>query len=404
MPRLLQINSTANWGSTGKIAELIGAHAISCGWDSYIAYGRYANPSASCLIKIGARVSQLWHLVLSRLFDNHGLASRIATKLLIRKIEKLNPDVIHLHNIHGYYLNYKLLFEYLISINTPVVWTLHDCWPFTGHCAHYVHDGCCQWQKVCTRKDCSRLYPSSFLSQTKRNFNLKKTLFTSLGDRIVMAPVSSWLADQTQKSFLGKHRIKFIYNGIDTSVFAPKDVRHLKRELNIDGKKVLIGVASAWSEGKGFSDYIELRKKLSGDYVIIMVGINPADIVKLPHGIIGVKRTQSPQELAELYSVADVVLSLSRAETFGLTVAEGMSCGTPAIVYNNTAAPELITDDTGIVVNRTGDVDGVVKAIETVLARGKQSYTDACRRRAVEHFDNRKCSAKYLDLYNELLA
>ena len=404
MPTLLQINSSVNWGSTGKIAEQIGALAISHGWDSYIAYGRYANPSRSKTIKVGSKISQLLHLITSRVFDNHGLASRIATKALVKKIKKLSPDIIHLHNIHGYYLNYKILFEYLNTTEIPVVWTLHDCWPFTGHCSHYVHDNCCQWQQLCTRRDCCKVYPTSFLSQTKRNFNLKRRLFTSIGSRLVMTPVSSWLADQTKQSFLGKQRINFIYNGVDTSVFVPRDTSDIKRKFKLEGKKVLIGVASTWSAGKGFADYIELRKRLTNDYIIIMVGVNSTEIANLPDGIIGIKRTQSAQELAELYSASDIVLSLSRAETFGLTVAEGMACGTPAVVYNNTAVPELITEDTGVVVNKTGDIDGVIIAVEQILDRGKQSYTEACRKRAEEHFDNRKCFEKYIRLYDELLA
>ena len=164
-----------------------------------------------------------------------------------------------------------------------------------------------------------------------------------------------------------------------------------------------MGIASIWSEGKGFLDYIALRKRLSDDYVIIMVGVNSAEIAKLPDGIIGIRRTQSAQELAELYSASDIVLSLSRAETFGLTVAEGMACGTPAVVYNNTAVPELITSNTGLVVDKTGDIDGVIKAIETIVEQGKQSYSEACRKRAEEHFDKKKCCEKYIDLYDEIL-
>lgn len=404
MPTLLQINVTANWGSTGKIAEQIGVHAISCGWDSYIAYGRYANPSKSNLIKIGLGVSQLWHVLLSRIFDNQGLVSRIATKRLVRKIEKLSPDIIHLHNIHGYYLNYKILFDYLTRVDIPVVWTLHDCWAYTGHCSHYIQDKCCQWKQECIRKDCGRLYPRSFFSRTKRNFNLKRSLFTSLGSRLVVTPVSSWLADQTEKSFLRNQRIHFIYNGLDISVFTPHDTEHIKRKFNVEGKSILLGVASTWSEAKGFSDYMELRKKLPKDYVIIMVGLNAKEISKLPVGVIGVKRTQSVHELAELYSAADIVLSLSRAETFGLTVAEGMACGTPAVVYNNTAVPELITAETGLIVDNTGDIDGVIQAVEAIIGQGKQRYSYACRKRAEEYFDNRKCFEKYIQLYNDLLS
>lgn len=404
MSRLLQINSTANWGSTGKIAEQIGLVAMEAGWESYIAYGRSANSSKSKLIKVGSKLSVMWHGVLSRLFDCHGLASSVATKRLVKKISQIKPDIIHLHNIHGYYLNYKILFDYLNRANIPVVWTLHDCWAFTGHCAHYIQEQCYLWKTGCCRKDCKRFYPASYVvSKTKQNYNLKKKLFLGLGSNLVITPVSSWLADQTKQSFLGQQKIHYIYNGVDTSVFTPLPAKHIVDKYELQGKIVLLGVASAWSDGKGFSDYLSLRKKLTDDYVIIMVGLSEEVIKTLPAGIIGIKRTQSVKELAELYSAANIVLSLSRAETFGLTVAEGMSCGTPAIVYNNTATPELITEQTGLVVDKTGDVDGVVESINTIVQNGREYYTAACRKRAEEYFDKDKCFGKYLELYNEIL-
>lgn len=402
MPRLLQINSTANWGSTGKIAEQIGLVAMEAGWESYIAYGRSVNPSKSKLIKVGSKLGVMWHGVLSRLFDCHGLASNLATKRLVKQIEEIRPDIIHLHNIHGYYLNYRILFDYLNSSNIPVVWTLHDCWAFTGHCAHYIHEQCYQWKTECCRNDCKRFYPASYVSKTKQNYRLKKELFLGLGTNLVITPVSAWLADQTKQSFFGQQKIHYIYNGVDISVFTPSATKHIIDKYGLRNKIVLLGVASAWSEGKGFSDYLSLRKKLTDDYVIIMVGLSDDIIKTLPAGIIGIKRTQSVRELAELYSVADIVLSLSRAETFGLTVAEGMACGTPAIVYNNTATPELITEQTGLVVD-TGDVDGVVAAVKTIVLKGKRYYKDACRKRAEECFDKNKCFEKYLELYNEIL-
>ncbi len=401
--KLLQINSTANWGSTGKIAEQIGQAAMSAGWESYIAYGRSANLSKSKLIKIGSRLGVLWHIIESRLFDNHGLASRIATKRFIKKIKEINPDIIHLHNIHGYYINYKILFEYLTAVDIPIVWTLHDCWSFTGHCAHYIHKKCEQWKTACCKKECKRYYPISYTSRTRQNFDLKKVLFLGLGDRLVITPVSKWLAGQAKQSFLSQQRIQYVYNGVDTTLFSPQDTRHIVHKYKLEGKTVLLGVASAWSEGKGYSDYIALRNKLSDKYVIIMVGLTEKIINKLPKGIIGIARTQSIKELAELYSVADVVLSLSRAETFGLTVAEGMACGTPAVVYNNTAIPELISPETGLVVDKTGDIDGIISAIKEVERNGKAHYSKACRKRAEEYFDKNKCFEKYIELYNEIL-
>ena len=403
MPKLLQINSTANWGSTGKIAEQIGLVAMANGWDSYIAYGRSANPSKSNLIKIGSKLGVYWHVLMSRLFDMHGLASYWATKRLIKQIRLLKPDVIHLHNIHGYYINYKLLFEYLNSTDTPVVWTLHDCWAFTGHCAHYIDVGCEQWRVGC--KGCKSLksYPKSILNRLQRNYKIKKTLFLSLGERLTLVPVSKWLALQTEESFFKRSSIRYIYNGIDINTFVATKVSAVYEKYSLKEKKLIISVASVWSESKGFSEFFKLRKKLSDKYVIMLVGVSEEQIKKLPQGIIGIQRTQMQQELAELYSAAEIVLSLSRAETFGLTIVEGMACGTPAIVYERTALPELITDTTGVVVKNVGDIDSVCAAIETIAQNGKDYYSAACRKRAEEYFDKDKCFNQYLELYRELL-
>lgn len=403
MPKLLQINSSANWGSTGRIAEQMGQAAISVGWESFIAYGRSVNPSKSRLIKIGSKLGVLWHIIESRFFDNHGLASRIATKRLIKRIKEINPDIIHLHNIHGYYLNYKILFDYLNSTSIPVVWTLHDCWSFTGHCAHFISANCLRWNDgMCEQCPLKMSYPKSFADFSTRNFHLKQRLFAS-NSNIHIVAVSKWLAEQTKQSFLGQGHIQYIYNGVDTILFSPQDAKHIMNKYKLEGKTVLLGVASAWSEDKGFGDYLALRERLSNNYAIIMVGLTEEKISKLPEGIIGISRTQSIKELAELYSVADVVLSLSRAETFGLTIAEGMACGTPAIVYNNTATPELITEQTGLVVDETGDIEGLMLAIQEVKRNGKAHYFEACRKRAKECFDKDKCFEKYLELYNEIL-
>lgn len=400
---LLQINSTANWGSTGKIAEQIGECAMAHGWESYIAYGRHANPSKSRLIKIGTKLGLFWHLLESRLFDNQGLASRVATQKLVQQIESIKPDVIHLHNIHGYYLNYKILFDYLNSTNIPVVWTLHDCWTFTGHCAHFVAADCMRWRdNGCGRCPLKGSYPKSYTDFSARNFRLKRSLFTPKSNMHIVA-VSEWLKKQAKQSFLGRQHVQYVYNGVDTTLFSPQDTKYIADKYKLEGKTVLVGVASAWSESKGFNDYLALRERLSNNYAIIMIGLTEEKISKLPEGIIGISRTQSTKELAELYSVADAVLSLSRAETFGLTIAEGMACGTPAIVYNNTATPELITEQTGLIVDETGDIEGLISAIQEVERKGKAHYSEACRKRAEECFDKDKCFEKYIELYNEIL-
>ena len=222
MPKLLQVNVVANSGSTGKIAENIGKLAIKNGWECYIAYGRGKPKSSSHLIRIGNNWDMYMHGIQSRLFDNHGLASVGATRRFIEEIEGLKPDVIHLHNIHGYYLNYKLLFEYLATINTPVVWTFHDCWSMTGHCSHFDATGCNRWQSECYDCPLKGEYPASmFMDASKRNFRLKKRLFSSVKDMTIVA-VSQWLADIVEKSYMADYPIRVINNGVDVEVFQPR--------------------------------------------------------------------------------------------------------------------------------------------------------------------------------------
>ena len=403
MPKLLQINSTANWGSTGKIAEQIGELAMAHGWESYIAYGRSSNKSKSHLIRIGSKVGQAWHLIISRLFDKHGLGSRYATKRLIREIEVIKPDIIHLHNIHGYYINYKLLFEYLNSTDTPIVWTLHDCWAFTGHCAHFVEAGCDKWQYECGNCCNIKTYPKSKTDNSMYNFHLKQRLFTSLKNRLNIITVSKWLESETTKSFFKNTRINHLYNGVDSNIFKPTYSNNLKLKYSIDEKFLIVSIASIWDENKGLNDLIRLSSILTDKYVIMIIGRKTEQVLQTYPNIISIPRTDSQLELAEIYSQANAVISTSRQETFGLTLAEGMACGTPAIAYNNTALPELITNSTGAIVEH-GDIDGLAQAIKTICNNGKDYYRDACREHALKHFDKTTCFEKYIDLYGEILA
>lgn len=402
MPKLLQINSTANWGSTGKIAEQIGELAIQHGWQSYIAYGRSCNTSSSELIKIGTKLSQAWHLIISRLFDRHGLGSRYATKQLIKRIKQINPDVIHLHNIHGYYINYELLFDYLNSVTTPVVWTLHDCWSFTGHCAHFVEAGCMKWIDACRNCPARCLYPKALIDCSHNNFRRKQRYFTSLNNRLTLVPVSKWLSEQAMKSYLRNSHIQYIYNGVDTNIFSARNKETIRSKYNIGNSYLCVSVASSWSRAKGLDDLIALRQTLPSNYVIMVVGLSDSVGNELPEGMIAIPRTQSQVELAEIYSAADVVISTSKQETFGLTIAEGMACGTPAIVYNTTALPELITQQTGIVVEQLGNISAMAEAVVEICERGKGYYSEACRRHVVENFDKNRCFDRYLQLYSEL--
>lgn len=404
MPTLLQINSIVNTGSTGRIVEQIGQFAMTKGWKSFIAFGRQSNESTSQTIKIGKEIDVILHGLLSRFLDKHGLGSIRATKALITYIQQINPSIIHLHNIHGYYINYPLLFEYLKKANIPVVWTLHDCWPITGHCSHFSDIDCVKWKLECYHCAKKKNYPTSLcIDQSQNNYKLKRHLFTSL-NHMTIVPVSQWLKGIIQESFLSKYPMHVIRNGIDINAFHPlSDCSEIRKTYGIGDRYMLIGVAAAWGKGKGLNDYYTLSRILSDEYVIVLVGLAKRQIERLPTKIIGIERIENIQDLAKLYSTANIVLNLSYLETFGMTTVEGFACGTPGIVYKLTASPELVNQQTGIIVE-PGNISLLVKAIETIASNGKEYYTVNCRKHAEQFFNSEDRSSEYFKLYNNLLA
>ncbi len=402
MPKLLMIGAASNCGATGHILEQLGLMARGRGWDVYTIHGtRHSNPSALTTLGQASKVNELTHAVYSLVRDGHGLGLKHFTRNIIEKIRDLKPDVIHLHNLHGYYINYRLLFEYLSTIDTPVVWTMHDFWAVTGHCVHFDFIGCDKWQHMCGDCPQCKSYPRSLVDKSQRNYLLKKRLFTSL-DNLTVVPVSNWMAGVLHKSFLAKYPIEKIYNGIDTAIFKPT-ASDLRSRLNIGDKTVLVGVAYSWLDYKGYADYFKLREVLDDSYVIVMVGVSPKIKKNLPAGIIGIERLHDMNTMAQIYSMADATLNLSYQETFGMTTVEAMACGTPVIVYDRTASPELVTSDTGIVVV-AGDINGVALAVQTIKTTGKQRYSEACIERVTALFDKDKCYAQYMDLYDKLLS
>ena len=291
MLTLLQINVVGNSGSTGRITEAIGNTAMGNGFESYVAYGRWAMPSRSELIKIGRKADYLRHGIESRIFDNHGLASRKATRDFVKKVGEIKPDIIHLHNIHGYYLNYPSFFQYLAEINVPVVWTLHDCWAFTGHCAYYAFCGCDRWKTQCHDCPQKKTYPASFLFDRSRKNYIDKKHFFNLPENMTIVPVSKWLADQVAESFLGNYPCRMIYNGVNTDIFRPYDQNEIKDTKGWIGKKILLGVASTWSPRKGLSDFIKLSAVLPENYQIVLVGLSEKQMKNLPENITCIAKT-----------------------------------------------------------------------------------------------------------------
>lgn len=390
MPKLLQINVTANWGSTGKIAETIGNAAISRGWDSYLAYGRWANPSTSKLIKVGLRLDTYIHFAFDRLLDKEGRSSVRATKELVKQIADIKPDVVQLHNIHDHYLNYQILFEYLNQTDIKVVWTFHDCWAFTGHCYHFVQVDCMKWKTKC--ENCVQRH--KFVDRSTENFLLKKSLFSACKNLSVVA-CSEWMGNFVKESFLKDKPLHVIHNGIDLNIFKPLPEARIR-----DGKFRLIAVSNVWTRSKGLYDLFKLRDLLSDDYEIRIVGLSPDQISKLSDGIRGIQRTQDIQELVRLYNEADVLVNPTYADTFPTVNLEALACGTPVITYRTGGSPEAVDARTGVVVDR-GDVVSLAEAIKELYAN--PLLREDCRARAETYFNEETCFSKYIELYNSLI-
>ena len=407
--RLLQIDTCLGVGSTGRITESIAQLAQRIGWECYIIHGARYVKRPSCMkdIQTVSKLGEYIHYAEGLLFDNHGLASRVATRRVVEQIKEIRPDVIQMHCIHGYYLNYKILFEYFQTIDTPIVWTFHDCWAFTGHCAYFDSINCQKWKTGCNNCKLKGTYPSAKLfDHSKRNYELKRRLFISVGKQTVIVPVSYWLEDLVKQSFLKNIKVNTIHNGTNTKVFKPAIESKIGEKLGIGNKKVILGVALPWVTRKGLPDMLKLAHLLSNDeYQVVLVGLDAKQIKMLPDHVIGIIRTNSAQELAEYYSLATVFVNPTYEDNFPTTNIEALACGTPVITYKTGGSPEAVTPETGWVVEQ-GNVDGIASIIKGFALKKESDIKAqrlACRERAEHEFDKNKCFEKYLQLYESLL-
>ncbi len=405
--KIVQINAVYGILSTGRSTKEIAEYLRAQGHDCITFYGEHRVRSDHAYY-VGSWLDHKLHGLWNRLIGRRGYGSVCVTRMLVRKLLRYKPDVVHLRNLHSNYVNIPLLLDFLAKHNIPTVTTLHDCFFFTGGCTHYTVNGCYKWQTQC--RECEFLKRGEdfwLVNGAEKDFNIKLQRFSSI-PRLAVVGVSDWITQQAQKSqVLSRASIyKRIYNWIDLDKFSPLDdqARRVKRQLyGFDNKAVLLGVAAVWTATKGLRDFIALSQILPEDYVIVLIGQMPAHM-QLPSNVVSVAPTHSIEELAEYYSMADVFLQLSLEETFGKVTAEALACGTPCVVYDSTANAEILDEYCGEVVSTVGGIRGVYDAVIRIRQVGREGYTRACRNRAMMCFDKEVNLKEHMDLYQEIIA
>lgn len=398
--KVLFIN-LGNFGSTGTIMKGIGESAESNDFCCYYAYPgtqlnkpRESNDIIICsaiMRKVAEKIGYYTGLKGGWLF--------FETKRLMKRIDEIKPEIIHLHNLHDTYVHLPLLFNYIKKHKVPIVWTLHDSWAFTGHCPYFTMAKCEKWKIGC--HDCPnyRDYPSSFFDNSKRMWKLKKKWFTGVENMTIVTP-SQWLADLVKQSFLGEYPVRVIHNGIDLAVFKPTPSDFREKYQIRKEKKILLGVAFDWGIRKGLDVFVELSKRLAPEkYQIVLVGTDEQVDRQLPTNIISIHRTQNQTELAEIYTAADVFVNPTREEVLGLVNIEANACGTPVITFNTGGSPECINEKSGMVIPY-GDIDAMKESIEYICDNSSFSEKDCIARAA--SFDQKKKYREYLDLYETI--
>ncbi len=321
--------------STGRICTDLAEALDARGHTVKIAYGRDNVPEKYQRFahRVGNDVSVKTSAVQARLLDNTGFANKAATREFVEWIKDFDPDTINLHVIHGYWLNIEILFQYLRESGKKIIWTLHDCWAFTGHCVHFEYARCYKWKECCGRCPEKKEYPTSMLlDSSEKNYKRKKAAFTGIRQMRIVTP-SEWLAKLVQESFLKEYPVSVITNGIDTSVFRPTESR-LREKYGLEQKKVVLGVSSSWRERKGLNAFEKLAEELGDDYQVLLIGLSKSQIEKLPGTIIGIERTDSVQDLAAYYTMADVYVNASYEENYPTTNLEAIACGTPVVSFD----------------------------------------------------------------------
>lgn len=397
---VFEINSVP-YGSTGRIMFQIADTVESVEGIAYTSASFTKSRGehfSDTYYRIGGAVGKAEHIILAKLTGKHGCYSHFATYKLIQKIKQTKPDVIHLHNIHGWYLNWKMLFDYLKQAGIPVIWTLHDCWSFTGHCPHFMAIGCKKWKTGCYECPLYKLYPGCFFDDSKKQYTLKKKCFTRVPNLTIVTP-SQWLADLVKQSYLKDYNTVVINNGIDLTKFKPV-ASDFRERHNLENKIILLGVAFNWTSKKGLDDFKRLAEELPEEYAIVLVGVSEAVAKTLPEKIISIACTRNQEELVEIYSAADLFINPTLEDNFPTVNIEALACGTPVITYQTGGSPECLTETCGKVVHYS-DYEKLKKTI-IEMKRAKEYMMQPCVERA-RLFEREDAYRKYIELYKNCM-
>ena len=405
--RIVQINTVyKTGGSTGRIAYEINQIAAELGNETYAIYGyETSEMPADNSLRLQGRIRRKWNILKTRVWPHHGFYNMHETKRLMKFLDNFRPDIIHLHNIHNSYINVKMLFSYIKQHHIPVVWTLHDCWSFTGWCAYFDMANCFKWMEGCHGIcPCKHDYPKTwFFNLGQQNWNDKRQVFAGCDNLTIVTP-SKWLANHVKNSFLKSYPIRVINNGVDLSVFKQNSSNVRDKYGITKNVKIVLAVMNNWEKRKGISFLLELPTHLKSDQILVIVGLTDKQLKVLPsERCLGIKRTDSVSDLAGLYNEASVFINPTLEDNFPTTNLEALACGTPVVTFDTGGSAESIDSETGVVVKK-GDFENLLSSIQSVIEKGKAYYANRCISRAQKLYDSYKQNLEYVKLYNEITA
>lgn len=400
--KVMQITAFSGWGCTGRIAVGIHKALVNNGHEDIIAWGRTntADPTIRT-IQIGSPLDQKIHGLYTRLTDKCGFASKKATVDFIKALDEYRPDIIQLHIMHGYYINLDVLFKYIKHKNIPVVWTFHDCWAFTGHCPYFDLVKCEKWKTGCYSCEQKMHHPKSWLlDNSKWNWNKKKELYGGY-DRLTIVTPSEWLAGLVKRSFIKSAEIKVINNGINLKSFNPTSGRYFSK-YHLEGKKIILGVSSTWVKSKGLDDFVQLAERLDDAYQVVLVGLSKEQLSQLPEKIIGIARTDSVEELAQIYTEASVFVNPTYEDNYPTTNLESIACGTPVITYQTGGSIEVIKKTGAGLIVEQGNIDALENAIYSIV-KNEASYREKANHVNPDILDENVKFLEYVSLYEKIM-